>query len=949
MKNQYIITFIILILGNNLYSQNLAVNLPYETYNGKQYYYVAAYSKDAVNADFKTNNSFTLDFSNLPVAVDTDVDLILTRVSINGNPTVEIHNSRERTTGSTLSVTLNSSDLNYNGNDIVDYTGIYQIILQFPGIAPITFDPQFLTIEKTKDITIVGVHYDFQIHFIDQHFDGRRADINNYLICLEHALNDSWKNQVVDWKLSKGANGDGVLGNSDDDIPSNQDNTYDIIIMGWSISAGVYFFHKGDVAPAHATIVDYNYNNSVQENIRVIYIDSNPFHVNSFDVDATQITLQELMYELVSHEFYHGIQFSHTSYVNDIHPNNLLILHWWIEGQAKAFESVFMSEPSYNTTTNNIVYATKADGNLIHKYSYEDYARDYINQHLDVNYNPRPFIDLVDQANGYYFSLFWRHIFENHFAENVNKENRLKFFTEVTKTLANESYDLTGAKKTINDGFTAVPGNFANLDEALKSFAEKVYFLDENWMNDNWVDDNGAPKANWDDPNNNNFYAAISSYAPPANVVANTTGVPDIISSISKSFAFRPHKYSFPTNGRYEITFEHDMDGDNSLVSATAYLTEIDEVLEIKDFTIPAGTKTVTLDDICITDYNLQELVLLVTRLDTDEGTKTGDYQFSNIAQALVADFDATESYTDSPSTVQFTDNSTGTIENWNWDFGDGNTSVDQNPKHEYKTSGQHTIELKVDNCASEVIENKPDYINVLPAYIQKVEIVQDGNVIQDYNRQYNAASGFSFINNGTFAAEDKELVINVTTSLPMLSLKLLIVNEKDGEYIDPKIKEPGKDTKTWTYTIPAENSNFGPRLNTLMFSGKDYSKNNLLKFKEPIVPPVFIDANLTGWNTDLDIDTGVDDNYYFYVKSTTAAPEAQSFKIINSCDEDKIVIVNNEDAAFTVDFGDGKTATLSPHSFIEHTYSAIAGIYNIKLLQAGEVKKTWNNISFVH
>ena len=52
------------------------------------------------------------------------------------------------------------------------------------------------------------------------------------------------------------------------------------------------------------------------------------------------------------------------------------------------------------------------------------------------------------------------------------------------------------------------------------------------------------------------------------------------------------------------------------------------------------------------------------------------------------------------PLTVQFTDLSTsdGEIRLWLWDFGDGNTSTEQNPIHIYERPGTYTVSLTVDN-----------------------------------------------------------------------------------------------------------------------------------------------------------------------------------------------------------------------------------------------------------
>lgn len=45
---------------------------------------------------------------------------------------------------------------------------------------------------------------------------------------------------------------------------------------------------------------------------------------------------------------------------------------------------------------------------------------------------------------------------------------------------------------------------------------------------------------------------------------------------------------------------------------------------------------------------------------------------------------------------VEFTDTSTGDIDAWYWDFGDGDDSTDQNPVHTYANAGPWTVVLTV-------------------------------------------------------------------------------------------------------------------------------------------------------------------------------------------------------------------------------------------------------------
>lgn len=63
------------------------------------------------------------------------------------------------------------------------------------------------------------------------------------------------------------------------------------------------------------------------------------------------------------------------------------------------------------------------------------------------------------------------------------------------------------------------------------------------------------------------------------------------------------------------------------------------------------------------------------------------------------------------PYSVQFTDLSQD-AEGWNWDFGDGNTSTEQNPIHNYSLAGDYTVTLTVSNEGGN--DSTVDTINVM-------------------------------------------------------------------------------------------------------------------------------------------------------------------------------------------------------------------------------------------
>lgn len=70
---------------------------------------------------------------------------------------------------------------------------------------------------------------------------------------------------------------------------------------------------------------------------------------------------------------------------------------------------------------------------------------------------------------------------------------------------------------------------------------------------------------------------------------------------------------------------------------------------------------------------------------------------------------------------MQFYDNSTGSINLWNWNFGDGNSSTQQNPIHSYTTGGLYNVELIVGNaigCYDTVMQTIQVYTMPQPDFI---------------------------------------------------------------------------------------------------------------------------------------------------------------------------------------------------------------------------------------
>jgi len=89
----------------------------------------------------------------------------------------------------------------------------------------------------------------------------------------------------------------------------------------------------------------------------------------------------------------------------------------------------------------------------------------------------------------------------------------------------------------------------------------------------------------------------------------------------------------------------------------------------------------------------------------SDTETKTDCVAVTPLAP--VADFTAAPADGTAPFVVSFSDHSTHSPTSWSWDFGDGATSAEQHPSHEYATARHYTVTLTVSNDGGSDTEAK--------------------------------------------------------------------------------------------------------------------------------------------------------------------------------------------------------------------------------------------------
>ncbi len=139
-----------------------------------------------------------------------------------------------------------------------------------------------------------------------------------------------------------------------------------------------------------------------------------------------------------------------------------------------------------------------------------------------------------------------------------------------------------------------------------------------------------------------------------------------------------------------------------------------------EDSVIIYGSETPTTD----LDFNSGSVYL------PDYSNYWAEY-FDGPVSGPIADFSGTPTSGTTPLTVGFADLSvsgTDPITSWNWDFGDGNTSSQQNPSHLYTEGGTYTITLIVSDGILSDVEEKVGYIVVAQAVPPTAEFSADPN-----------------------------------------------------------------------------------------------------------------------------------------------------------------------------------------------------------------------------
>ncbi|MBP1928166.1 PKD repeat protein [Methanolinea mesophila] len=211
---------------------------------------------------------------------------------------------------------------------------------------------------------------------------------------------------------------------------------------------------------------------------------------------------------------------------------------------------------------------------------------------------------------------------------------------------------------------------------------------------------------------------------------------------------------------------------------------------------IPLGTITLRGDAEGTTG-----VIVTINQMSDDEGSNmfpTVTPGTFTVIVPPVAEFSANQTSGDAPLIVLFTDESTGDPTSWAWNFGDSETSDEQNPVHTYAAAGNYTVTLTASNSAGNDDETKTDYITAnvaVPAPTADFNADQTSGIaplsVQFTDTSTGSPDTWSW-NFGDSATSEEQNPTHIFTDVGTYTVTLTVTNAG------------GSDTETKTWLIKA-------------------------------------------------------------------------------------------------------------------------------------------------
>lgn len=114
---------------------------------------------------------------------------------------------------------------------------------------------------------------------------------------------------------------------------------------------------------------------------------------------------------------------------------------------------------------------------------------------------------------------------------------------------------------------------------------------------------------------------------------------------------------------------------------------------------------------------------------------------------------------------ITFTDESEHNPTSWLWNFGDGNTSTEQNPTHTYASGGAFNVTLTATNSYGSSSETYNNYINVVPLSGSPVSNITATGSYDWFGTTYYCSGTYYYV-----SPSCQDYTLNLTVNNPLIS-----------------------------------------------------------------------------------------------------------------------------------------------------------------------------------
>ena len=251
-------------------------------------------------------------------------------------------------------------------------------------------------------------------------------------------------------------------------------------------------------------------------------------------------------------------------------------------------------------------------------------------------------------------------------------------------------------------------GLWVKKDTIVKSFgAITLQALEDATAVTNWTGTWSTTTTTFVSPSKSFFDGSANNYSNNTNKTYNYVPTIDLTQATAAMISFYA-KWGIEADYDF-VQFQVSTDGGTTWIGQcgnyTVPGTSANGSVQPNGQPVYEGTQSSwVLEEINLSDY-LGQQIKVRFQLRSDGGTTADGFYFDDfkVFYSVPSNNPPTASFTSPNSvcqgtTVSFTDFSTNSPSTWVWNFGDGNTSNQQNPTHTYAAAGSYTVSLTVSN-----------------------------------------------------------------------------------------------------------------------------------------------------------------------------------------------------------------------------------------------------------